>query len=130
MVGSGPRHLTTAVNVGTSAIGKSWVDGEVRLGRWEVRRGVVDRLPVIRLLCVAPKCKCPLLAGGLKPTTQHFAEGDNSNGGLYATLGRWTGKAFDRNGTRRNSSPNSGSRDLRQDSGSYRMLDKVDSTAS
>ena len=22
-----------------------WVDGEVRLGRWEVRRGVVDRLP-------------------------------------------------------------------------------------
>jgi hypothetical protein len=24
-----------------------WVEGEVRLGRWEVRRGVVDRLLVI-----------------------------------------------------------------------------------
>jgi len=38
-------------------------------------------------------------SGGLKPTTQQFDEVDDSNGGLYATLGRWTGKAFDRNGT-------------------------------
>jgi hypothetical protein len=45
-------------------------------------------------------------------------------------LGRWTGKAFDRTGTRRNSPADFCRRDLRQGGGRNQMLDEIDSTAS
>jgi MYXO-CTERM domain-containing protein len=52
--------------------------------------------------------------GGLKPTMQRFEVTIDSNGGLYETLGRWPGEAFDREGTRRNPPSNWGSRELRK----------------
>ena len=57
-----------------------------------VRRLKAGERPTSRLM--GNRC-AEVQGGGLKPTTQRFEITIDSNGGLYETLGKWTGKAFD-----------------------------------
>gem|GEM_PF-5698209 len=57
--------------------------------------GVIDAPPggLSQRALAQPRPLAP--NSGLKPTTQRFEITIDSNGGLYETLGKWTGKAFD-----------------------------------